>query len=99
MAKVDVINVEGKKVGDITLSDEIFGIEPNEFAEGNRPSQTGKLDRPITGRRRSGIRTKAKKLQILTQQEAQETRSQVGSLRKGCRQRADRSRRVQVHRA
>ena len=32
MAKVDVINVEGKKVGDITLSDEIFGIEPNEFA-------------------------------------------------------------------
>ena len=32
MAKVDVINVEGEKVGDITLSDEIFGIEPNEFA-------------------------------------------------------------------
>ena len=32
MAKVDVINVEGRKVGDITLSDEIFGIEPNEFA-------------------------------------------------------------------
>ena len=32
MAKVDVINVEGKKVGDITLSDAIFGIEPNEFA-------------------------------------------------------------------
>ena len=32
MAKVDVINVEGKKVGYITLSDEIFGIEPNEFA-------------------------------------------------------------------
>ena len=33
MAKVDVVNVEGKKVGDITLSDEIFGIEPNEFNE------------------------------------------------------------------
>ena len=32
MAKVDVVNVEGKKVGDITLSDAIFGIEPNEFA-------------------------------------------------------------------
>ena len=32
MAKVDVVNVEGVKVGDITLSDEIFGIEPNEFA-------------------------------------------------------------------
>ena len=32
MAKVDVVNVEGKKVGDITLNDEIFGIEPNEFA-------------------------------------------------------------------
>ena len=32
MAKVDVINVEGKKVGDITLSDAIFGIEPNECA-------------------------------------------------------------------
>ena len=32
MAKLSVVNVEGKKVGDITLSDEIFGIEPNEFA-------------------------------------------------------------------
>ena len=78
MAKLNVVNVEGKKVGDITLNDEIFGIEPNEFAvqavitqafqtEGNRTPQTGKLDRPITGRRRSGIRTKAKRLQILAQ--------------------------------
>ena len=32
MAKVDVINVEGAKVGEINLADEIFGIEPNEFA-------------------------------------------------------------------
>ena len=32
MAKLNVVNVEGKKVGDITLTDEIFGIEPNEFA-------------------------------------------------------------------
>jgi len=32
MAKLSVVNVEGKKVGDITLTDEIFGIEPNEFA-------------------------------------------------------------------
>ena len=32
MATVNVVNVEGVKVGDITLSDEIFGIEPNEFA-------------------------------------------------------------------
>ena len=32
MAKLSVVNVEGKKVGDITLADEIFGIEPNEFA-------------------------------------------------------------------
>ena len=32
MAKLSVVNVDGKKVGDITLSDEIFGIEPNEFA-------------------------------------------------------------------
>ena len=32
MATVNVVNVEGKKVGDITLSDAIFGIEPNEFA-------------------------------------------------------------------
>ena len=32
MAKVNVVDVEGKKVGSITLSDEIFGIEPNEFA-------------------------------------------------------------------
>ena len=32
MAKVDVINVDGSKVGEINLSDAIFGIEPNEFA-------------------------------------------------------------------
>jgi large subunit ribosomal protein L4 len=32
MAKVDVINVEGAKVGEINLADEIFGIEPNESA-------------------------------------------------------------------
>ena len=32
MAKVNVVNVEGKTVGEINLSDEIFGIEPNEFA-------------------------------------------------------------------
>ena len=32
MAKLNVVSVEGKKVGDITLNDEIFGIEPNEFA-------------------------------------------------------------------
>ena len=32
MAKLNVVDVDGKKVGDITLSDEIFGIEPNEFA-------------------------------------------------------------------
>jgi len=32
MAKVSVVDVNGKKVGDITLNDEIFGIEPNEFA-------------------------------------------------------------------
>ena len=32
MAKLNVVDVTGKKVGDITLSDEIFGIEPNEFA-------------------------------------------------------------------
>ena len=29
MAKLNVVDVEGKKVGDISLSDEIFGIEPN----------------------------------------------------------------------
>ena len=32
MAKVNVVDVEGKVVRDITLADEIFGIEPNEFA-------------------------------------------------------------------
>ncbi|MBE5821253.1 MAG: 50S ribosomal protein L4 [Clostridiales bacterium] len=30
MPKVDLYNVEGTKVGDIALSDAIFGIEPNE---------------------------------------------------------------------
>ena len=32
MATVNVVNVEGKTVGEINLSDAIFGIEPNEFA-------------------------------------------------------------------
>ena len=32
MAKVSVVDMTGKKVSDITLSDEIFGIEPNEAA-------------------------------------------------------------------
>ena len=32
MAKLNVVDVKGKKVGDITLTDDIFGIEPNEFA-------------------------------------------------------------------
>ena len=30
MPKVDVYNVEGKKVSDIELADSVFGIEPNE---------------------------------------------------------------------
>ena len=32
MAKLNVVDVEGKVVEEITLADEIFGIEPNEFA-------------------------------------------------------------------
>ena len=32
MAKVNVVDVEGKVVRDIELADGIFGIEPNEFA-------------------------------------------------------------------
>jgi len=32
MAKVSVVDTTGKKVKDITLSDEIFAIEPNEIA-------------------------------------------------------------------
>lgn len=30
MPKIDVYNIEGKKVSDLELNDEIFGIEPNE---------------------------------------------------------------------
>jgi large subunit ribosomal protein L4 len=30
MAKIDVLDLNGKKVSDITLNDSIFGIEPNE---------------------------------------------------------------------
>ena len=30
MPKVDLLNVEGKKVGDIELSDDIFAVEVNE---------------------------------------------------------------------
>ena len=30
MPKIDVLNIEGKKVSDIELNEEIFGIEPNE---------------------------------------------------------------------
>jgi large subunit ribosomal protein L4 len=32
MAKVDVYNLDGAVTGQIELSDDIFGIEPNEFA-------------------------------------------------------------------
>lgn len=32
MAKVKMLNMAGKEVGEITLNDEVFGIEPNEFA-------------------------------------------------------------------
>jgi large subunit ribosomal protein L4 len=32
MAKVKVINQDGSPAGDITLNDEVFGIEPNEYA-------------------------------------------------------------------
>ena len=32
MAKVSVLDMTGKSVGDITLKDEIFGIKPNEAA-------------------------------------------------------------------
>ncbi|MCQ2567898.1 MAG: 50S ribosomal protein L4 [Mogibacterium sp.] len=32
MAKVSVVDTTGKKVKDLELNDEIFGIEPNEFA-------------------------------------------------------------------
>ena len=30
MPKVSVYNIEGKKVSDIDLKEEIFGIEPND---------------------------------------------------------------------
>ena len=30
MPKIDVYNVEGKKVSTVDLKEEIFGIEPNE---------------------------------------------------------------------
>ncbi len=30
MPKIDVLNIEGKKVSDVELKEEIFGIEPNE---------------------------------------------------------------------
>ena len=32
MAKLTMLNMAGAEVGEITLNDEIFGIEPNEFA-------------------------------------------------------------------
>ena len=32
MLKVDVLNMEGKKVGDIELNEEVFGVEVNNFA-------------------------------------------------------------------
>ena len=31
MPKIDVYNIEGKKVSDVELKEEIFGIEPNEM--------------------------------------------------------------------
>ena len=29
--KINVINIDGKKVGDIEISDKIFSLEPNEY--------------------------------------------------------------------
>ena len=33
MPKIDVYNIEGKKVSNIELADSVFGIEPNEKVE------------------------------------------------------------------
>ena len=30
MPKIDVYNIQGKKVSDIELNEKVFGIEPNE---------------------------------------------------------------------
>ena len=30
MARFDIVNVNGQKVSEIELSDEVFGVEPNE---------------------------------------------------------------------
>ena len=30
MPKIDVYNIEGKKVSDLELNEAVFGIEPNE---------------------------------------------------------------------
>jgi large subunit ribosomal protein L4 len=30
MPKIDVYNIEGKKVSDVELKEEVFGIKPNE---------------------------------------------------------------------
>lgn len=32
MPKIDVINIKGEKIEELTLNDEVFGIEPNEAA-------------------------------------------------------------------
>ena len=36
MPKIDVYNMQGKKVSDVELNEAIFGIEPNEAIGGNR---------------------------------------------------------------
>ena len=68
MAKVEVINVEGKKVKELTLNDNVFGIEPNkhvmhevlvaELAEARQGSASTKTRAEVRGGGRKPFRQK-----------------------------------------
>ena len=69
MPKANVFNMDGKKVGEIDLSEAIFGIEPNKnvmydsvknhLAEGHRPCTRRLCRIPGMDPRRRSIRSEA----------------------------------------
>ena len=45
MPKVDVYNMQGKKVSDVELNASVFGIEPHELLENREPVNARRIKR------------------------------------------------------
>ena len=58
MPKIDVYNMEGKKVSDVELNDNVFGIEPNDLANQRQGTQSTKTRSEVSGGGRKPWRQK-----------------------------------------